>query len=224
MGPWPCPLMVRQRRPLYVTGFNTLRHTAARGTMGGLSERRKSIRAEMIAHLRSRSASPISPDVVGQLWVLLQNAPAVLVYCDCQGEFPTGTIRAFLQARNIPTYVPRIAGPGLLDWVSCLEENLRPGRFGIPEPNGPAVAALPADLWVLAPMVAFGPHGERLGYGGGYFDRFFDAYRRDHGTWPRRIGLAWSDQGPISFPVAEHDVPMEGVMTEVGWAVAPPPK
>lgn len=94
-------------------------------------------------------------------------------------------------------------------------DELSLGAFGIMEPAGlphTEVKAAEVDL-ALVPGVAFDRRGYRLGYGGGYFDRFF----ADEGKNTVALGVAYAFQiVPTVFPEA-HDVPMAGVMTEEGW-------
>jgi len=99
-------------------------------------------------------------------------------------------------------------------------ELLMTNRFGIPEPvlrsrRTPVVAKL--DL-VLAPLVGFDAQGNRLGMGGGFYDRTF-AYlrRRHHWRKPHLLGVAFELQYCVSGLASEPwDVPLEGVVTEAG--------
>lgn len=90
-------------------------------------------------------------------------------------------------------------------------------RFGIPEPDANWSMMRPAwtlDL-MLTPLVAFDADGNRLGMGGGYYDRTL-AYleRRRHWRRPRLLGTAYSFQQVETLPHAEWDVPLHGIATE----------
>ena len=63
---------------------------------------------------------------------------------------------------------------------------------------------------VLTPLVAFNCHGQRLGMGGGFYDRTLQNWQRD-GPYP--IGLAYDCQQVEYFPVQPWDVPLAGVIT-----------
>lgn len=84
----------------------------------------------------------------------------------------------------------------------------------IPAPDGPPV--LP-DV-VLVPCVGYTDSGLRLGYGGGYFDRFLAAH--PHVT---AIGLApsWARLDPDHLKPEPHDIPLPIIVTELG-VVTPP--
>jgi 5-formyltetrahydrofolate cyclo-ligase len=73
---------------------------------------------------------------------------------------------------------------------------------------------LSLDL-VLAPLVAFDAHGNRLGMGGGFYDRSF-AYLLRHTRWlrPRLIGLAYDFQRQSRLPSQAWDVPLQAIATD----------
>jgi 5-formyltetrahydrofolate cyclo-ligase len=90
-------------------------------------------------------------------------------------------------------------------------------RFGIPEPEGNwrqmrSVRSL--DL-IVAPLVAFDSQGNRLGMGGGYYDRTL-AYLSQRTNWrkPRLLGAAYAFQQVEQLPHQPWDVPLDGIATE----------
>ena len=96
--------------------------------------------------------------------------------------------------------------------VSSLDD-LTPGYAGIPEP--PADAPTPAPETAAAsicvvPALAFDLEGYRLGYGGGYYDRFLRDYR---GT---KAGLCRRDLVVRSLPREDFDVRVDILVTEKG--------
>lgn len=94
---------------------------------------------------------------------------------------------------------------------------LTANRFHIPEPALRWDDARPAsciDL-MLTPLVAFDGRGNRLGMGGGFYDRTL-AYllRREHWRKPALIGTAYEFQRLDQLPHAAWDVPLHGVATD----------
>lgn len=87
---------------------------------------------------------------------------------------------------------------------------VEPGPFGVGQPRTSAEAVQP-DV-IIAPLIAFTRQGDRLGQGGGYFDRVFTTYPD-----ALRIGLAWSVQETESLPSDSWDVPLDAVLTEREW-------
>ena len=63
----------------------------------------------------------------------------------------------------------------------------------------------------MVPGVAFDLCGGRLGYGKGYYDRFLKRTRAF------RIGVCFSSQIVESVPMEDHDIPMQGLVSEKGW-------
>lgn len=99
------------------------------------------------------------------------------------------------------------------------ETPLRPNRFGIPEPQ------VPRRFWetprmldvIYTPLVAFTPEGDRLGMGGGFYDRTLEK-RRHFKAWrrPRVFGLAMELQKRDWLPTEPWDVAIDGIATESG--------
>ena len=98
-------------------------------------------------------------------------------------------------------------------------------RFGIPEPQcnwRDTRRVWTLDL-VLTPLVAFDAAGNRLGMGGGYYDRTLSYLaRRQHWRKPRLIGTAYSFQEVEALPHQSWDVPLEGIATEASLLFTTP--
>lgn len=92
--------------------------------------------------------------------------------------------------------------------------------FGIREPRTHhSVDARGLDL-VLTPLVAFDRTGTRVGMGGGYYDRYFAFLRhRIHWLRPKLVGVAYSFQEVASLRRDEWDVPLWGVVSELGVTI-----
>ncbi len=107
-------------------------------------------------------------------------------------------------------------------------DKLISGSYGIMEPD--PQQGKPADVrqldMVLVPGVAFDRLGGRLGYGGGYYDRFFARLAREtqlvelssrHSPgFPIRVGIAYFVQMVDHIPMEPLDVPVSYIATERG--------
>lgn len=93
----------------------------------------------------------------------------------------------------------------------CAFAELEPGHYGIREPKAEIVRTVPREEIdaVLIPAVAFDRRGYRVGYGGGYYDRFLPEVPR-----AARIGAAFSRQIVAEIPADSHDVPTDRIVTE----------
>ena len=88
------------------------------------------------------------------------------------------------------------------------------GHYGILEPQAEEIGSLP-DI-VLLPMLGYGDNGERLGYGGGYYDRTI-AQWEEQGHEPLLIGTIWSKARlPADYVSLPHDKLIDGIVTEKG--------
>lgn len=103
--------------------------------------------------------------------------------------------------------VPKVYGDEMkfiyIDDLSCVEK----GYAGIPEPvdDGP-VADDPTAL-VLMPGLAFDPQGHRIGYGGGFYDKFL-ADEPNHPT----LALCYGFQVFPELETEEYDIPVDCVL------------
>ena len=82
-------------------------------------------------------------------------------------------------------------------------------RFGIAEPKH-SQRVIP-DI-IIMPLLGFDSYGTRLGYGGGYYDR----YCQDIAPNALRIGLAFAVQQCHQLPREAHDMPLHATITEYG--------
>lgn len=84
---------------------------------------------------------------------------------------------------------------------------LEAGFNGIAEPTNNCPIVIP-DI-IIVPLIAFDRSMNRLGQGGGHYDRTFAKYPE-----ALRIGLAWSVQETSEVPTEEHDVTLHAIVTE----------
>lgn len=142
-------------------------------------------------------------------------AKSVAVFLSFDGELDTAPlIRALWQAGKtvcLPVLHPFSKGSLLFlryDNASPLVMN----RLKILEPKLDVRAVLPLDEVdvLITPLVAFDQQGQRLGMGGGFYDRTLQNWRQ-HGLWP--VGLAHDCQQVSALPVEEWDIPLPAIVT-----------
>ena len=141
-----------------------------------------------------------------------QAASAVFCFVGTDHEIDTRPILAHALAAGKRLSVPRCTGPGIMELrqLRSLEE-LSPGAYGIPEPpvDAPQVDVDEVDMAVL-PCLTCNHLGQRLGKGGGYYDRFLAHYRG--GT----VLLCRERLIREEIPLEPHDYPIPWVLTERG--------
>lgn len=93
-----------------------------------------------------------------------------------------------------------------------MEEQLKSGTYGVPEPSPAMPEVIPGPglfPLCLVPGLAFDHEGGRLGYGAGYYDRFLAAY-----PFVRKIGFALSPFVMLQVPAEPTDLRLDGLATE----------
>jgi 5-formyltetrahydrofolate cyclo-ligase len=140
----------------------------------------------------------------------LEDARVVALYMGLDDEAPAQRLAAPLQKMGKTLALPRVLDRlGSMDFLSWRpEDQLFPGLFGTshPEPSGDPVTP---DV-IIAPLLGFDRAMNRLGQGGGYYDRTFARYPD-----ALRVGLAWSVQEQEALPADPWDLPLHIILTEV---------
>ena len=104
--------------------------------------------------------------------------------------------------------VPKISGKQMDFYQINSINELKTSSFGILEPNNShPVTKDNLDL-LIVPMVGYDQSGNRLGYGGGYYDRYLSDYCGNV------IGLAFSFQEVANLPVEPFDLPIKKIINE----------
>lgn len=106
---------------------------------------------------------------------------------------------------------PRIRDNRVDFYVVDELERMTPGAFGILEP--PLDEPAPGPDLIFVPGVAFDMHGNRIGRGGGYYDRVLSRFAG------YRLGIAFDFQVLLSVPTDPHDKPVQAILTENGFRI-----
>lgn len=132
-------------------------------------------------------------------------------------EFDCSPIIKALWQANKACYLPVLSTEqsGQLNFVRYQENDaVHLNRLRILEPNdGETIDPQKLDV-VLLPLVGFDLEGNRLGMGGGYYDKTFSFIRNHIGIKPILIGLAYELQQVHELPHDEWDVKLSGILTE----------
>ena len=185
---------------------------------------RRALRAQMRTRRRAidksariRMAETLARHLGANLRV--RRAQRIACYLSNDGEMDLAPAMDLLRSSGANVLLPALHGSGLWFLPYDRETPLAPNRFGIPEPDVAAHTRCRArDLdVVLMPLVAFDATGNRLGMGGGFYDRTF-AYLQSRRFWkkPLLLGVAYEFQRLESLAPRAWDVPLQGVATEKG--------
>lgn len=186
------------------------------------SSQRTFLRRKILAlrnQLRSEQRVQLERQFHGHILTLpaVQHKQSFFVYCSYQSEMATGTLIDHLLSRGKTVCIPCTEPTTKIMQavtISCPHTDLVFGYKGIPElaPSLVSDRIYPPELIEVAliPGSVFDRRGYRLGYGGGYYDRFLALAAPQ----AMRIGLAFSFQVVARIPQLPHDVPMDVLVTE----------
>ncbi|WP_240624960.1 5-formyltetrahydrofolate cyclo-ligase [Kocuria tytonicola] len=152
------------------------------------------------------------------------NAPDVAAFLPLPGEPPLLPALAQAHERGHRVWLPAVEPGRRLSWVRWQPGTpLAPGALpGLLEPTGQrhGTEAFTAVGLLVVPVVAVGRDGVRLGFGGGYYDRFLPVLSAA-GHRPRIMACCFADEvmPAGSVPRESHDAVLDTVLTEHGVVV-----
>lgn len=175
---------------------------------------KKTLRAYIREKKRAMSEDQIfdlSADLAKQFYATEQykQAKTIYGYLPYNQEVRTIPILKQALADGKAVAVPKVIDDEmvfiLMDDLSKVEK----GYAGIPEPVDDGPVASDPEALVLMPGLAFDPQGHRIGYGGGFYDRFLE----DEPNHPT-VALCYKFQMLPKLETEEHDIPVDLVL----WA------
>lgn len=140
----------------------------------------------------------------------LEDAPIVYCYVSYNEEVDTKHLLLYMLKEQIPVAVPKIKN-GRMDFY-CIEslEELQPGAYGILEPTTDYLIKGRQGLMIL-PGLAFDTYGNRIGYGGGFYDRYLE---ENKDVQYKKVALAYDFQVIAPMKAGEHDKKVDFIITE----------
>lgn len=176
---------------------------------------KKHLRAEL---LKVRNSIPEqirhaeSEKIVKRLFEseLYKNAKSIFVYVSVGSEVETSGLidRIIDDGKRVAVPLCNKADRTMTAVLIDSADDLKIGAYGIPEPEN-ADRVLPKDKidLIIAPAIAFDRDRMRLGYGGGYYDKFLCDYKGSS------IGLAFSECIKDKLPSDEFDCRVDRVIS-----------
>jgi len=170
-------------------------------------EERNSIDRKLVLE----NSNIITQRLVSHNWFL--KSSTIFIYVSKDNEVKTHDVIKDAINRGKNVCVPRIVGKEKMEAVLIKnpDEDLEPGFFNIYEPKAHLAPFPEKDIdLVVVPGLLFDRKGYRVGYGGGYYDRFLSNIPDNCKT----IGLAFSSQVVDRLPVDDYDRNVMLVITE----------
>lgn len=191
--------------------------TALPDTKNQRQQLRKTIRTQrqqLSTKMQQQAAADLAAKVLNSN--LITTSQHIALYLANDGELDTfALIQALWQLGKtvyLPVLHPFVAG--YLIFVSYDKDTpLYPNKFGIPEPLAACNRLIPLQQLdiIFTPLVAFDAVGNRLGMGGGYYDRTVSQLRPD--SHCQVIGLAHCCQQIDAVPAEAWDIPLKQIIT-----------
>ncbi len=135
----------------------------------------------------------------------------LLAYVDAKREVETRLLMQQAWADGKQVAAPRVDGNGIMHYYFIRSlEDLEPGSFGIMEPKKECPLCETEEGLLLMPGVAFDVGCHRVGYGGGYYDRYLEKH-------PGLVHIALSFEFQVfeEVPFEDHDILPEMIITDL---------
>ena len=186
--------------------------------MSEITERKKQLRAELRRkRIEHAGALPAAVSALvfnrppGPLLELVPVGATIGLYRSDAGEAPSASYIKFFFERGHPIALPRVTTLDKpmefrLHTDPYEESDLESGVWGLRQPRKDAPVVVPEVLFM--PLVGFTAKGDRLGQGGGYYDRFLAAHPQT-----TAIGMAWDVQEVAELPTELHDMRLSAIVT-----------
>lgn len=173
----------------------------------------RNVRTALPESIRKRYSEQIVSHIIQHPF--FQECDTVCCYVAFKGEADISMLMDAAWAAKKRVVVPKVLTQETMEFFTIhSRRELSPGAFGILEPEDdkePWCAGEEERVLILLPGLAFDREGNRLGYGGGYYDRYLKSHPSFH-----TIGIAFSVQCLENIPAQPHDQKTEIVITEKG--------
>lgn len=132
------------------------------------------------------------------------------IYCYANYNGEAGTLHIMEEAWKLGknVWLPKVEGNEMNFYLVENKDDLKPGAYGILEPVGTQMADGKDGLMIM-PGVAFDEECHRIGYGGGFYDKYLKKHPDLHA-----VAIAFELQMYHELPCEEHDMKPEKIVTE----------
>lgn len=161
-----------------------------------------------------QASSDISQKIITSKY--FKDANNIGCYLSTEYEVSTDIIISSAHKTNKNLYVPKIKQGHAMDFVKMtLNSNMVKNRYGIHEPLSKDIIDTNKLDIVLVPIVAFDEKKNRIGMGGGFYDRKFKYIKNTKKKYPLLIGVAFECQKVKKIKPESWDVKLSAIVTEL---------
>jgi 5-formyltetrahydrofolate cyclo-ligase len=140
----------------------------------------------------------------------IRDATTVMAFWSFGSEVDTAPVLEGLERAGKRVVLPRVEGQDVVAVVYASGDEVAAAAFGAMEPTGTALVGPEEVDVVIAPGVAFDREGHRVGYGGGFYDRFLPRTRQGVAAIAIAFDLQVVDD---PLPVGAFDRPVDAIVT-----------
>lgn len=176
------------------------------------------VRDALTEERRLETSRIIVENLLASEWY--RQSEILLSYCSIRSEVDTRELNQRILADRKQLFLPRTEAEEKTMCFYKVEDlkKLKKGNFGVPEPRGSEAveqvmesgAYSKEKILMVMPGVAFDEKGYRLGYGGGFYDRYLQCY----GTMLTSVMIAFTEQETWIIPAEPCDVKPEHMITQ----------
>ena len=175
-------------------------------------EEKKEIRREVrrrIAEIDAPSRALAAERIFSQIETLkpFREARCIALFAAMKDEVPTDFALRRWRDMGKRIVVPRVEGD-VMRFYDYAPERMQTGAFGIEEPMGDEECSCTDIDLMIVPACAFTRRGERLGRGGGFYDKYMSL----NGFRAYKVGIAFSCQIFDAIPTDAHDIIVDEVV------------
>lgn len=177
--------------------------------MNDTKRRMRSLLIDRRAQLDADKRCAIDSVIINRVLDLpdFQKCSRIFIYASVGIEINTRDLINIAYEQGKTVALPKSESGGNMDFFEYTGSFIT-GKFNIPEPTSERILYPAKNDLMIVPGLAFTPEGHRIGYGGGYYDR----YLAKHPC--RTIGLCREEFLLKELPVAWNDLAIDCVITE----------
>ena len=179
-----------------------------------LRKQHRTARANLPSSVQTANATALAARIAGI--AVFDAAQTVAAYIAIRGEIDLGPLLDHASTRGKSVFLPVLRGESMVFAAWTPGEPLVKRGMGLLEPehaDTAQIAATDLDI-VLAPLVVFDTHCQRIGQGGGFYDRTFAFRKSNASRSPVLVGVAHDSQREDKLSPMPWDVPLDMIATD----------
>jgi 5-formyltetrahydrofolate cyclo-ligase len=168
-------------------------------------EKRKALSQDEVLALSDR----IFENFVNYFKPLPEQKVHVFIPIEKFNEIRTDIFVTYFLSRNVRVFVPKIVETKLIAVEIFSETKFEAGSWGISEPVSNEDSKIVDFDYIITPLLYCDKKGNRVGYGKGFYDAFFEKVSKDS----KKIGVNYFDPDDMIDDVWENDIPLDYLVT-----------